>query len=427
MLRQIKLTNFRRFDNFTINLKEGNILAGPNNCGKSSIIDSIRILVSCLRSTKRQTPEILQLGDGRIVDAHIVPEHRIGINLANSIHNYNDEDATIEVTLQDGSKATVLLSRIRPIRFFVEQDGKRLNSASRFNAAFPLNCSIVPTLGPLEQDEHWVEDETIQKGEATRISSRHLRNVWYRKSASQFAAFAADVAEAWKGIEIQKPERQLGHPKFLEMYFSENRLDREVHWAGFGFQIWLQILTHLSRANTNNTVVIDEPDVYLHPDIQKRLLRILRERYVQFIVATHSVEIINDASTLEIVSIHHDLKNAKRIRSDEEYSRLYQYIGSSQNAELARVAKARKVIFVEGKDRKILAAFARRFGFHNLHSGAVPFVELGGFGGWQKAKHAIWAFKEILDLDVSMFCLFDKDFRPDFEVSAFEQNSGKKG
>ncbi|WP_287377014.1 AAA family ATPase [Mesorhizobium sp.] len=427
MLRQLRVANFRRFDNFTVSFKEGNILAGPNNCGKSSLIDAIRIIASCIRTMKKTTPTLLQLDDGRVVDGHIVPEHRIGINLANSIHNYNDDDAIIEVTLHDNSKGTVLLSRERPTRFFVEQDGKRLNSASKFNAAFPLNCAIVPTLGPLEQDEQWVEDETIQKRESARTSSRHLRNVWYRKSEIQFSAFATDVAQAWKGIEIKKPERQIGNSKFLQMYFSENRLDREVHWAGFGFQIWLQILTHLSRASIDQTIFIDEPDVYLHPDIQKKLVRILRERYSQFIIATHSVEIINDADSLEIVSIHPDLKNAKRIRSEEEYSRLYQYIGSSQNAELARVAKARKVIFVEGKDRKILTAFARRFGYQSLYSGSVPFVELGGFGGWQKAKHAVWAFKEILDLDVSVFCLFDRDFRSDPETCAFETKFHEEG
>ncbi|RWP65173.1 hypothetical protein [Mesorhizobium sp.] len=57
----------------------------------------------------------------------------------------------------------------------------------------------------------------------------------------------------------------------------------------------------------------------------------------------------------------------------------------------------------------------------------MPFVELGGFGGWQKAKHAVWAFKEILDLDVSVFCLFDRDFRSDPETCAFETKFHEEG
>jgi hypothetical protein len=57
----------------------------------------------------------------------------------------------------------------------------------------------------------------------------------------------------------------------------------------------------------------------------------------------------------------------------------------------------------------------------------VPFVQLGGFGGWQKAKHAVWALKEILDLDISVFCLFDKDFRPSEEIDLFEAKFREDG
>lgn len=421
MLQSLRVQNFRRFDNFLLSLKDGNIISGPNNCGKSSLIDAIRIVVACQKACRKKIPSTIALSDGRIVDGHIVPDHRLGVSLVNCIHNYNDEDAVIEASLQNGAKGTVLLSRSRPIRFFVEHDGKRLNSISRFNSAFNWQCGIVPTLGALEQDERIVGDETILKGETTRVSSRHLRNVWFRKSDAEFSRFAEDVASAWRGIQVKKPERNAGDPNFLEMFFSENRLDREVHWAGFGFQIWLQILTHLNRVITNHTVVVDEPDVYLHPEVQKILLKLLRKRYSQFIVATHSVELINDAESLEIVSIDPSRKSAKRIRNEDDYSALYHFIGSSQNSELARVAKARKVIFVEGKDRKIISAFAKKFGYDALYSGSVPFVELGGYGGWQKARHAVWALKEILNLEVSIYCLFDKDYRSLNEVEAFEK------
>jgi len=36
-------------------------------------------------------------------------------------------------------------------------------------------------------------------------------------------------------------------------------------WVGFGYQIWCQLLTHLSRAAEDSLVVVDEPEVYLHP------------------------------------------------------------------------------------------------------------------------------------------------------------------
>ncbi|MEZ0305228.1 MAG: AAA family ATPase [Hyphomicrobiaceae bacterium] len=58
----------------------------------------------------------------------------------------------------------------------------------------------------------------------------------------------------------------------LTMFCLEERMTREIYWVGFGFQIWCQLLTHLSRAAENALVVVDEPEVYLHPDVQRQLL-----------------------------------------------------------------------------------------------------------------------------------------------------------
>ena len=122
------------------------------------------------------------------------------------------------------------------------------------------------------------------------------------------------------------------------------------------------ILTHLGRGNQSSTVVIDEPDIYLHPDLQRRLLRMVRERFGQFILATHSVEMINDAEPHEVVSVDPSNRSGKRIRTEEEYASLYRYLGSSDNADLARIARSQKVIFVEGKDGRLIRRLAARFG-----------------------------------------------------------------
>ena len=54
-------------------------------------------------------------------------------------------------------------------------------------------------------------------------------------------------------------------PRKLQMFCKEDRLDREVSWAGFGFQVWLQFLTHLVAAPDEATLIVDEADIDLHP------------------------------------------------------------------------------------------------------------------------------------------------------------------
>src|SRR5215472_1396515 len=151
----------------------------------------------------------------------------------------------------------------------------------------------------------------------------------------RFDSFRAEVERAWPSLTLKKPELRRSTPPIVEMFYSEDRLDREVQWAGFGFQAWLQLQTHLLRGTSGSILIIDEPDIYLHPDLQRRLLRVIRARFAQFVMATHSVEIVNDADPDEILSINPQMRSARRIHTDGEFANLYQLLGSTDNAEFA--------------------------------------------------------------------------------------------
>lgn len=78
------------------------------------------------------------------------------------------------------------------------------------------------------------------------------------------------------------------------------------------------------------------------------------------------------------------------------------------------------VLFVEGQDAKILRRFAKRLGLANLSlEQKSPIFQLGGFSQWRRAESAIWAFKNLLDIEVDTICLFDKDYRSLEEITDF--------
>ena len=146
----------------------------------------------------------------------------------------------------------------------------------------------------------------------------------------------------------------------------------------------------------------------------------VRKKFDQFVLATHSIEIINEAEANELISIDSEQKSGRRVNSELEFSALYQYIGSGSNADFARIVRAKKVIFVEGKDAKILRKMGNRFRLNGLaQSQDVPIIQLGGFSEWKKAAHAVWAFKDILNVEVRTFCLFDRDYKCSAEVDQF--------
>ena len=87
------------------------------------------------------------------------------------------------------------------------------------------------------------------------------------------------------------------------MFFNENRIPREIFWSGFGFQVWMQIMLQFMRGDRTSTLVLDEPDIYLHPDLQVILIKMARERFGQIFIATHSSAIIQKAEPGEVMEI----------------------------------------------------------------------------------------------------------------------------
>jgi hypothetical protein len=422
-VEKLTLTNFRKFEKFSLKLRSGNVLVGPNNCGKSSILDAFRLLEACFRYTRSKTPTLLQIDGEGIVYGYEIPEKSLPFGIANATHNYSNNDAIVEATLGNGTCGVIRIHPEHQTRFYLRVDGRQPTSSSSFRAAFPISLILVPTLAPLEAEEPYVEDETVQKNSNNRLASRVLRNIWLRRPEEEFDSFRADIESAWPTIQLKKPElvrHNLMASPIVQMYYSENRMDREVQWAGFGFQVWLQIQTHLRRGGMNSTLVIDEPDIYLHPDLQRRLLKDAQSKFGQFVMATHAVEIVNEADAHEVVSVNSEYRTGKRLKTDGDYAALFQYLGSTENVDFARVARAKKVIFVEGKDGRLLRKIAAKFELKNLavpHQ--APIVQLGGVTEWRRASHAVWAFRKVLDLEVKAFCIFDRDYRDDAEVDKF--------
>ena len=59
----VEFKRFKAFSSFRIDLKHFNILVGPNNCGKSTVLTAFRILASAMRLANARNPveHILEL------------------------------------------------------------------------------------------------------------------------------------------------------------------------------------------------------------------------------------------------------------------------------------------------------------------------------------------------------------------------------
>jgi len=222
-------------------------------------------------------------------------------------------------------------------------------------------------------------------------------------------------------MDIQPPERADAPATHLAMFCVEDRILRELYWAGFGFQVWCQILTHIARATeTKSTLlVIDEPEIYLHPDLQRQLLSILRAAGPDVVLATHSSEIVAEADPSDVLIVDKRKTRAERVASPKQIEAALQSLGSIQNITLTQLARVRRVLFVEGDDFKLLRRFAERA---DVLEGARSFefvvIPCEGFPTAGKLQQLSEGMHRAVGAELSFAGVFDRDYRCDEEIAA---------
>ncbi len=287
-LESIEIENYKGFRKYYISFKDINILTGKNNSGKSTVISAFRLLEVALKKRNKNFHKLNFLEN---LWGFVVPKSTIPISTENAINDYQGGFAKIKFNFTNYNYLYIIFNEDSFCFLAFEPWGEEINNSS-FKKRFPLSVLAIPHLGPLEHNEHLVEKETVMSNLTTHRASRNFRSYWYY-FPEKFELFSKMIQETWPGMEIELPEILLDNKnKIMVQYCKENRMTREVFWFGVGFQVWCQILTHISRAEKDDLIVLDEPEIYLHPDIQVKLIEILRQTNKQIIIATHSSDII---------------------------------------------------------------------------------------------------------------------------------------
>lgn len=422
-IRRIEFLNFKAFRSYSLTLDDVNVLVGPNNCGKSTIIGALRTLDAAVRFARTRPPSRVHIGES-VTIGYWIPEESVPISLENVRTDYNDADARVTFQLSNGNQLSLVFPNDGGCALVPKRESGAVTSAAVFKSEFPVSLVIVPVLGPVEHNEERRERSTVVAGLSTHRASRHFRSYWHY-SPEGFQDFANLVTRTWPGMTICAPEYSRASGQ-LTMFCLEGRMTREIYWVGFGFQIWCQLLTHISRANEGSLLVVDEPEVYLHPDVQRQLLGIVRDIGADVLLATHSAEIMSEADPSEIVMIDKRRASGERLKNVAGIQRALETVGSSQNITLTALAKSRRVLFVEDLDDfRLLRRFARKLGMQELSSGlGVTALRSGGFGSWERITILASGIAEALGVPLTIGAIYDRDYFSDEQIAEVLQKLG---
>jgi energy-coupling factor transporter ATP-binding protein EcfA2 len=416
-LRQITFKNFKAFKSYTLTLRRFNILVGPNNAGKSTIIVSLRILAAALRKATSRNSEIVS-GPLGAVGGYNIEIKDISVADENIFHNYDDsEPATVEFQFSDKNSLLLYFPEIGTCRLTADANGQSNFSPSKFKTAFNFLIGFVPILGPVEQNEKLNELETARLALYNYGAARNFRNIWYHFPA-RFDEFRELLVRTWPGMDIEKVQIHYepgGKPR-LTMLCPEERIPRELFWAGYGFQVWCQLLTHIVQSKDKALFVIDEPDIYLHSELQRQFVSILRSLGPDILIATHSTEIISEAEPDEIVLVDKKRARAKRINDPSQLANVFRWLGSNLNPLLTQLAKTRRAVFIEGKDFQLFSKFAAKIGLDEIAArrgfAAIP---IDGFNV-DRIRTIKKGIEETLGQQILACAVLDRDFRPTEEI-----------
>src|SRR5581483_7516011 len=310
-----------------------------------------------------------------------------------------------------------------------DPNGKAVGSRTQAKRLGISRVGILPQIGPLAEEEVRLDWRYVRRNLGTTLSSQHFRNQLLLLYEEYFQEFCTMAEESWHGLAIPAMEDSspiVGQP--LSLLVRNDDFTGEVSWMGHGLQMWLQIMWFLARSKDDPTVILDEPDVYMHPDLQRRLIRLLRGRFQQLIVATHSIEIIDEVLPEEILVIHKSSRQAQFSNSMPAVQAIIDKIGGVHNIQLARLWKSKKCLVIEGDDIKLLKEFQDKL-FPNSQEPLeiVPHLEIEGWGGWNYAIGSSMGFTNAVHEKIRTYCIFDRDYHSEQEISDRETQAIYRG
>jgi len=364
MIRSVTIRRFKRFEEITFDLNGRHVvLAGPNNMGKTTILQAVSAWTLCFKKWKERND--FRKHGGYYAKVPIarqafsaVPLRRFDLMWANRDYRGNIE---IEIKSTDGWSITMELIAdsteqifVRPIRTV---DPVVLRNAD-------LQSVFVPAMTGLSKEEPlYANPETVADLLGQAKPGDVLRNLLHQANQSETAwAELCHSIQNLFGYRLIPPDAA-GAYIVAEYRAGQDGPEFDISSAGSGFQQVLMLLTFLNTRPAT-VLLLDEPDAHLHVILQDSIygeLRAVAERQrSQLVIATHSEVIIDSVDPRELWVV---LQSARPLAEDTEKSSLIKSLRVLSNIDIMLARDAEGILYLEGHtDLDILRAWAKALG-----------------------------------------------------------------
>jgi len=342
MIEKIKISNFRSIKNQEIELSKINVIYGGTATGKSSILYSLLVLRNFLKNPHQQIDGFLNLGfinlggfDSCVFNQDPKGEIKIGFSLKNGEY---------EVSFKKGQ------GKIKQKYDKIEMEGNIVlpyptNQNFQFNTDREykinwngINSNVVPQKPSAETQQKAVEMAEKLNSIPSTLDSvdivPHRRGFFKTVYSPSHISINPSTEDEVATIIINDPKlssrisvdlekiidrdfRLHTPPGTATVYFittdKQTRTSQDLVNDGFGVNQIVYMLAKIHRPEIK-TILIEEPEVHLHPTIIRKLVRaiisIAKEEEKQFLIVTHSELFVSSLLTaiVEKLVLPEDIK-----------------------------------------------------------------------------------------------------------------------
>lgn len=422
-ISKLTIKNFKAISEISVELPRVGILTGPNNCGKSTILQAITIGFECSVRNINPITRKIKKGGSSVQELSSVP-----VNHPKNLWHNNKWQEThpgrrverkqIEIGIEF-TNGTYFASYINFFYGFLNlnvkeysADFKDSNELERLINSAPL---LIPGIPGLLRHESPLFPSIISAALNSGKSSQVLRNLLYHlESNPKMFTVIERAMDHHFGMKLEEIEFDENFGLEIRVPYAEKGNEFEIISAGSGLHQILQLVALLTWSESS-IILLDEPDSHLHTSLQKKLFMFLedlsRDFNLQLLIATHSRDFLASAPISSIIPVDISERCLKPMQSMEHLLTEFKRQGELSNLDIACLYNSKSCLFVEGTDDyDILITLAERLG-SDIFSGEKQAIMFPF-----KGKDKMWSIPTLVDIFQSMigaeirwFLLRDRD------------------
>lgn len=437
MLTKLRIRNFKRIDEIDIPLDKAVVLIGPNNSGKTTVLQALALWDIGIRrwNEKRGGRTSPETRPGVTINRRDLISIPVPVTnlLWHDLHVRNVEQIQDEAgkrkpktehinidVIVDGITAGKEWScgfefdyandesfYCRPLRI---DNGKMPSRMEVPPEAQDIHVAFLPPMSGLAAAEPKWEPGRINVLLGEGQTSQVLRNLCYQIYSqidhTNWDALTTNIRELF-GVDLLPPEYITDRGEITMAYEEARGVRLDISSSGRGLQQTLLLLAHL-YANPKTILLLDEPDAHLEILRQRQIYKLLKDtterQGSQLIAASHSEVVLNEAANNDTVIAF----VGKPHRIDDRGSQVLKSLRDIGFDHYYQAEQQGWILYVEDStDLAILQAFAETLGHEAQTHLKLPFVQYVATNLPQKARDHFFGLREA-KADLVGIALFDR-------------------